>query len=517
MEHMDRIIIYGSCYGTAKIYAEALAKKINVEAVPYDRVSSLEGYETIIYLGGLYAGGVRGMAKTVKRIPTDTCRRFIVITVGLADPEEERNIRNIRNSAGKQIPETLRARTEFYHLRGGIDYQKLNLMHRTMMKLLYEQVKKQPPEQRDAETRAMIETYGKKVDFVDLKRLEGIAEKLGKEAEPPVPCPEIRAMKKTEYPLLKEFLYEAIYVPEGAVPPDRSILETPELKVYLSGFGGSESDCAIAAEVSGKIIGAAWARIMNDYGHIDDETPSIAIAVYKEYRGQGIGKKLLLSLLSALQDKGFRRVSLSVQKANPAGRLYQRIGFTTVKETEEEYIMVRSLFMSVNGKEYKIRNLLGRGKGGYSYLAESEGRRVVLKQIHHEPCDYYQFGNKMGAEIRDYNRLKEVGISMPRMLDADMEKERIVKEYIEGETVYEMVLSDRLPELCLEQIKAMCGMLYPAHINIDYFPTNFILQDGVLYYVDYECNDYMEEWNFENWGVKYWSRTPEFLKYAQEH
>ena len=355
------------------------------------------------------------------------------------------------------------------------------------------------------------------MDFVDLKRLEGIAEKLGKEAEPPVPCPEIRAMKKTEYPLLKEFLYEAIYVPEGAVPPDQSILETPELQVYLSGFGGSESDCAVAAEVSGKIIGAAWARIMNDYGHIDDETPSIAIAVYKEYRGQGIGKKLLLSLLSALQDKGFRRVSLSVQKANPAGRLYQRIGFTTVKETEEEYIMVRSLFMSVNGKEYKIRNLLGRGKGGYSYLAESEGRRVVLKQIHHEPCDYYQFGNKMGAEIRDYNRLKEVGISMPRMLDADMEKERIVKEYIEGETVYEMVLSDRLPELCLEQIKAMCGMLYPAHINIDYFPTNFILQDGVLYYVDYECNDYMEEWNFENWGVKYWSRTPEFLKYAQEH
>ncbi|MBM6855367.1 GNAT family N-acetyltransferase [Mediterraneibacter glycyrrhizinilyticus] len=173
-------------------------------------------------------------------------------------------------------------------------------------------------------------------------------------------------MKKTEYPLLKEFLYEAIYVPEGAVPPDRSSLETPELQVYLSGFGESESDCAVAAEVRGKIIGAAWARIMNDYGHIDDETPSIAISVYKEYRGQGIGKKLLLSLLSALQDKGVRRVSLSVQKANPAGRLYQRIGFTTVKETEEEYIMARSLFMSVNGKEYKIRNLLGRGKGGYS-------------------------------------------------------------------------------------------------------------------------------------------------------
>ena len=120
---MNEIIIYGSCYGTVKTYAEALSKMINVAAVSYDRVSGLERYETIIYLGGLYAGGVRGMAKTVKKIPPDTCRRFIVITVGLADPQDEKNIRNIRNSAGKQIPEVLRGRTEFYHLRGGIDYQ----------------------------------------------------------------------------------------------------------------------------------------------------------------------------------------------------------------------------------------------------------------------------------------------------------------------------------------------------------------------------------------------------------
>lgn len=352
---MNEIIIYGSCYGTAKTYAEALSKMINVAAVSYDRVSGLERYETIIYLGGLYAGGVRGMAKTVKKIPPDTCRRFIVITVGLADPQDEKNIRNIRNSAGKQIPEVLRVRTEFYHLRGGIDYQKLNLMHRTMMKLLYDQVKKQPPEQWDAETRAMIETYGKKVDFVDLKRLEGIAEILGRKAGSPVLCPEIRAMKETEYPLLKDFLYEAIYVPEGGAPPDRSILEMPELQVYLSGFGESESDCAAAAEVQGKVVGAAWARIMNDYGHIDDETPSLAIAVHKEYRGQGIGKKLLLFLMSALEEKGFERVSLSVQKSNPAVRLYQRTGFITVDETEEEYIMVNNLTMSADGAAVKRR------------------------------------------------------------------------------------------------------------------------------------------------------------------
>ena len=133
--------------------------------------------------------------------------------------------------------------------------------------------------------------------------------------------------------------------------------------------------------------------------------------------------------------------------------------------------------MMVNGKEYTLLKLLGKGKGGYSWLAEADdGRAVTLKQIHHEPCDYYQFGDKLAAELADYRRLSEIGIPMPEMLDVDRENERIVKEYIKGETVYEMVLQDRLPETCLEQIRAMCRLLYPAHTNIDYFPTNFILQ-----------------------------------------
>ena len=106
---------------------------------------------------------------------------------------------------------------------------------------------------------------------------------------------------------------------------------------------------------------------------------------------------------------------------------------------------------------------------------------------------------------------------MVEMLDVDVTNERIVKEYIAGDTVYELVLADGLPESCLHQIKEMCRLLYSAKINIDYFPTNFILQNGVLYYIDYECNDYMEEWNFENWGVKYWSKTPEFIEYVGEH
>ncbi len=177
--------------------------------------------------------------------------------------------------------------------------------------------------------------------------------------------------------------------------------------------------------------------------------------------------------------------------------------------------MSNTLF--VNGKQYSILKLLGKGKGGYSYLAQIGEAYVVVKQIHHEPCSYYQFGNKMEAEVSDYKRLKAIGITMPEMLDVDMASERIVKEYIDGDTVYELVLKEQLPESCLRQIREMCGLLYPANTNIDYFPTNFILQNGTLYYVDYECNDYMEQWNFENWGIKYWSKTPEFLKYAEEH
>ena len=173
--------------------------------------------------------------------------------------------------------------------------------------------------------------------------------------------------------------------------------------------------------------------------------------------------------------------------------------------------------LSVNGKQYTIVKLLGKGKGGYSYLALDGDKKVVLKQIHHEPCDYYSFGNKIEAELNDYNRLKQIGISMPTLIDVDIQQERIVKEYIDGQTVFDMVLNDNLPSYCIDQVKQMCSLLYPANTNIDYFPTNFVLQDGILYYIDYECNDYMSEWNFENWGIKYWSKTPEFLAYIKEH
>lgn len=173
--------------------------------------------------------------------------------------------------------------------------------------------------------------------------------------------------------------------------------------------------------------------------------------------------------------------------------------------------------MTVNGRAYRVVKLLGKGKGGYSYLVEDGEKRYVLKQIHHEPCGYYQFGNKMEAEMRDYARLKAIGIRLPAMLDADMENERILKEYIDGDTVYELILQEKMEPAYLEQVRGMCALLYAANTNIDYFPTNFVVRGGELYYIDFECNDYMDEWNFENWGIKYWSKTPEFLQYVKEH
>lgn len=173
--------------------------------------------------------------------------------------------------------------------------------------------------------------------------------------------------------------------------------------------------------------------------------------------------------------------------------------------------------MTVNNREFNVIKLLGKGKGGYSYLVTDGENEYVLKQIHHEPCSYYQFGNKLESELNDYKKLTKIGVPMPKMLDVDEKQERILKEYICGDTIFDLVLKDGVKEDYFSQIRLMCKVLYKENTNIDYFPTNFVVQDEKLYYIDYECNDYMEEWNFENWGIKYWSKTQEFLKYVEEH
>lgn len=150
----------------------------------------------------------------------------------------------------------------------------------------------------------------------------------------------IRTILESEKSLLQDFLYEAVFVPEGVPAPPKSIINQPELQVYLSDFGKKKDDIGLIAEVDKKAVGAVWVRVMNDYGHIDNDTPSFAISLYKDYRGLGIGTALMKEMLRILKDRGYKQASLAVQKANYAVRMYQKTGFEIVSENEEEYIML---------------------------------------------------------------------------------------------------------------------------------------------------------------------------------
>ena len=171
---MKNIIIYGSHYGTTKQYADELSKKTNINSISFEKVSHVNDYDNIIYIGGLYAGGVLGMSKTLKKINNISNKKIIIVTVGLADPTDKINISNIRNNIKNQISRDIFEKAKIFHLRGGIDYSKLNFAHKTMMKLLYNAVKNLPEEKQTPEDRAMIETYNKKVNFIDFSSLDKI-------------------------------------------------------------------------------------------------------------------------------------------------------------------------------------------------------------------------------------------------------------------------------------------------------------------------------------------------------
>lgn len=153
----------------------------------------------------------------------------------------------------------------------------------------------------------------------------------------------IRKIEADEYALLNDFLYEAIFVPEGVEAPPKSIIDEPELQVYVADFGIRDDDICFVAEVNDKVVGAVWVRVMEDYGHVEEGVPSFAISLYKEYRGNGIGTALMHKMLGELKQCGYKKASLAVQKANYAVRMYQKVGFKIVDENVEEYIMVHDL------------------------------------------------------------------------------------------------------------------------------------------------------------------------------
>lgn len=178
---MNSIIIYGSHYGTTKQYAEELSKRTNIRAISFKKFNQqINDYDNIIYLGALYAGGVLGMSKTLKKLNNISNKKILIATVGLSDPSDEVNKNNIRNNIKKQIPKEVLEKAKIFHLRGGIDYSKLNFAHKTMMKLLYNAVKNLPNEKQTAEDRAMIETYNKKVNFIDFSSLDKIDNEIQK-------------------------------------------------------------------------------------------------------------------------------------------------------------------------------------------------------------------------------------------------------------------------------------------------------------------------------------------------
>jgi ribosomal protein S18 acetylase RimI-like enzyme len=158
----------------------------------------------------------------------------------------------------------------------------------------------------------------------------------------------VREITPDDYPVLEDFLYNAIHIPPGGKWPPREIIFTPEIHIYIKDFGDKSGDCGIVAGQDGKIIGAAWTRIVPAYGHLDKNTPELAISVLPEYRGQGIGALLMERLFDLLRERGYKRTSLSVQQNNPAVRFYQRLGYKITEEKldhtgHEEYIMIKVL------------------------------------------------------------------------------------------------------------------------------------------------------------------------------
>ncbi|MGG5317473.1 N-acetyltransferase family protein [Enterococcus sp. AZ072] len=150
----------------------------------------------------------------------------------------------------------------------------------------------------------------------------------------------IRTMQPTEYPLLEEFLYQAIFQRdlENLIP--RTEIYKPEVHVYIEDFGQQIEDYCLCAETAGKIVGAVWVRNIEGFGSIDDQTPEFSISLLPEYRGQGIGTALMKQMLAYLKQAEYSKTSLAVQKDNYALQMYQNVGFTIVDENEQEYIMV---------------------------------------------------------------------------------------------------------------------------------------------------------------------------------
>lgn len=169
------IIIYGSKYGSSRKYAVRLGELLDVDVVDYREVGDLTQEERIIYIGSLYAGGVQGLRRTLRRVGVLRSKQLFLVTVGLSDPTDPTNRTHIREESAKVVTREDCGSLTIYHLRGGIDYSRLSLKHRLMMSLLRAKVSRMEASERTAEDQLFLETYGETVDFVDLDTLLPLA------------------------------------------------------------------------------------------------------------------------------------------------------------------------------------------------------------------------------------------------------------------------------------------------------------------------------------------------------
>lgn len=250
--------------------------------------------------------------------------------------------------------------------------------------------------------------------------------------------------------------------------------------------------CIMIRDENGEAVATSstWYDERTDYAYVEP------VCVIPRCRKKGLGKAAVYLSLNHAKELGAKN-AIVVSNQD----FYKRLGF---KEGEHYSFYWKKEERVVNGVTYKLERLLGKGKGGYSYLAKANGKEYVLKQIHHEPCDYYKFGNKIEAEKADYQKLRDACIRIPKMIDIDLEREIVIKEYIEGEVISNMIEEGKSVDEYIPQLQEMATLAKAKGLNIDYYPTNFVVRNGLLYYIDYECNEYMDEWNLENWGMKYW-------------
>ena len=169
--------------------------------------------------------------------------------------------------------------------------------------------------------------------------------------------------------------------------------------------------------------------------------------------------------------------------------------------------------MKIAGKEALLFELIKQGTNGDTYLAEYNDKVVIVKQLYDAVCDRFEDKTLIESELEGYNILKTAGIKVPNIIAYDEEALCIVKEYIQGPTILQMIQNHEDIDQYIPQAQAIEETLKPLNCTADFFPNNFVVRDGELWLVDYEIFPIDPDWGFEKWGKQYWGDTVKLKAY----